>query len=143
MGHWLQRLGQPGRGRVVEVSLEQLQAENRTIETPHGPALGTSYRWPGGQYCAIHTPHGLVGCGIYDVHTAGEFGIAIAIARGTPAKPLVVPEDLFDAKIVDLSEPARRLGICEGMTGLEAVGKLLAAGDPAHSPARGQAEGTG
>lgn len=101
------------------------QAVQRTLQTPHGPAIGASYRWPGGQYCAIHTTRGLVGCGIFDVHIASEFGMAVAIARGTPAKPLVEPEDLFQAKIADVSEPARQLGIEPGMTGMEALAKLL------------------
>lgn len=101
------------------------QANQRTIHTPQGDAIGTSYRWPGGQYCAIHTGRGLVGCGIYDVGVAGEFGMAVAIARGTPANPLCEPEDLFDAKIVEVSEPARQLGITPGMTGKEALAKLL------------------
>jgi uncharacterized protein YunC (DUF1805 family) len=102
------------------------EAHHRTLETAYGPALGASYRWPTGQYCAIHTNRGFIGCGIYDVHVAGEFGIAVAIAKGTPAKPLCVPEDLYQAKIVEVSEPARLLGIAPGMTGLEALGKLLA-----------------
>ncbi|HEX5443653.1 MAG TPA: DUF1805 domain-containing protein [Pirellulales bacterium] len=101
------------------------QATQRTLETPHGPAIGASYRWPGGQYCAIHTARGMVGCGIFDVHVAGEFGMAVAIAKGTPAKPLVEPEDLYPAKIVDVSGPARKLGIEPGMTGLEALARLL------------------
>src|SRR5947207_2402449 len=42
-----------------------------------------------------------VGCGIYDIKTAAEFGQAIAIARGTPQNPRVNPEDLFAAEIVD------------------------------------------
>jgi uncharacterized protein YunC (DUF1805 family) len=102
-------------------------ARNEILNTPHGQALGTSYRWPGGQYCAIHTSRGIVGCGIYDVNIAGEFGMAVAIARGTPAKPLCEPEDLYEAKIVEASEPARKLGIEPGMTGMEALTKLLAA----------------
>ena len=102
-------------------------SRNDVIETPQGKVLGTSYRWPGGQYCAIHTNRGLVGCGIYDIHVAGEFGLAVAIAKGTPEVPLCEPEDLFEAKIVDVSQPARELGIEPGMTGLEAVGKLLSA----------------
>jgi uncharacterized protein YunC (DUF1805 family) len=102
-------------------------AENKIIETPNGRAVGSSYRWQGGQYCAIHTNRGLVGCGIYDVHVAGEFNLAVAIAKGTPEKPLCVPEDLFEAKIVDASQPALKLGIELGMTGREALDKLLAA----------------
>jgi uncharacterized protein YunC (DUF1805 family) len=101
-------------------------ARNEVLHTPHGEALGTSFRWPGGQYCAIHTSRGLVGCGIYDVAVAGEFGLVVAIARGTPARPLCEPEDLYQAKIVEVSEPARKLGIEPGMTGLEALAKLLA-----------------
>ena len=104
------------------------QASQRIIDTPFGQALGNSFRWQGGQYCAIHTQHGLVGCGIYDVRIAGEFGQAVAIARGTPQKPLCEPEDLFEAKIVEVSRPAEALGILPGMTGIEAVHKLLQAG---------------
>lgn len=102
------------------------QAVQRTLETPFGPAVGASYRWPGGQYCAIHTGRGIVGCGIFDVHVASEFGMAVAIAKGTPARPLCEPEDLYQAKIVAVSEPARQLGITPGMTGTEALEKLLA-----------------
>ncbi len=103
----------------------------RTISRPmqfkNGVAIGISNRWQQGQYCTILTEAGIVGCGIYDVKTAGEFGQAVAIARGTPAQPLVDPEDLLDAKIVDVTPQARTLGVQIGMTGGEAVERLLAA----------------
>jgi len=102
-------------------------SRNEVLETPHGQVVGTSYRWPGGQYCAVHTDRGLVGCGIYDVNVAEEFGLAVAIAKGTPENPLCEPEDLYEARIVAASAPARELGIEPGMTGLEAIGKLLSA----------------
>ena len=102
---------------------------SRPLQFKNGCAIGISNRWHKGQYCMILTEAGLVGCGIYDVKTAGEFGQAIAIARGTPEKPLVDPEDLFGAKIVDLTPRARELGIQVGMTGREAVEILLAAHD--------------
>ena len=101
---------------------------SRPIQFTNGCAVGISNRWHKGQYCVIMTEAGLVGCGIYDVKTAGEFGQAIAIARGTPQNPLVNPEDLFDAKIVDATPRAKELGIQIGMTGREAVELLLAAG---------------
>lgn len=100
---------------------------SRPLQFRNGCAIGMSNRWQQGQYCSILTAAGIVGCGIYDVHTAGEFGQAIAIARGTPAKPLVEPEDLFDAKIVDATPKAKSLGITIGMTGREAVELMLAA----------------
>lgn len=101
-------------------------ANQRTLETPHGQAIGASYRWDGGQYCAIHTAKGIVGCGIYDIACANEFGMAIAIAKGTPANPLREPEDLYEAEIVAASDAAANLGITTGMTGMEALAKMLA-----------------
>jgi uncharacterized protein YunC (DUF1805 family) len=98
----------------------------RPIQFKNGCAIGISNRWNKGQYCTILTAAGMVGCGIYDVKIAGEFGQAVAIARGTPQKPLVEPEDLFEAKIVEMSAPAEKLGIRPGMTGREAVELLLA-----------------
>jgi uncharacterized protein YunC (DUF1805 family) len=100
---------------------------SRPIQFKNGCAIGISNRWAKGQYCTILTEAGLVGCGIYDVKTAAEFGQAVAIARGTPQNPLVNPEDLFDAKIVEATPQARALGIQVGMTGREAVELLLAA----------------
>jgi len=70
---------------------------------------------------------GIVGCGIYDLRTAEEFGQAIAIARGTPQQPLCDPEDLLDARIVDVTRQAAEAGVKVGMTGREAVECLLGA----------------
>ena len=104
---------------------------SRPLQFKNGCAVGVSNRWHKGQYCTILTEAGLVGCGIYDVKVAAEFGQAVAIARGTPQKPLVNPEDLFEAKIVEATPQAQGLGIKIGMTGREAVEKLLAAGSKA------------
>jgi uncharacterized protein YunC (DUF1805 family) len=103
------------------------RSTQRTMSFDHGRALGISNRWNRGQYCTILTPAGLVGCGIYDVKIAAEFGQAVAICRGTPAKPLVEPEDLLPAKIVEATPQAQALGIRPGMTGKEAVELLLQA----------------
>lgn len=103
----------------------------RSISTPmqfqNGSAIGISNRWHKGQYCVILTPAGLVGCGIYDMKTPAEFGQAIAIARGTPQNPLVDPEDLLEARIVDATPQAKAMGIQIGITGREAVELMLAA----------------
>jgi uncharacterized protein YunC (DUF1805 family) len=107
-------------------------AEQRTIETPFGPVIGHSIAWNGGQYCAVHTARGVVGCGIYDVAVADEFGMAFAIAKGTPEQPLRQPEDLYEAKLVAVSKAAEQLGIRPGMRGIEAIEKMLS--DPAGEP---------
>ncbi len=101
------------------------KAEQRLLETPYGEAIGAAYRWEGGQYCVIHTANGLVGCGVFSIECADEFNMAFAIAKGTPQAPLLEPEDLYDAKIVAASKAAQQMGISTGMTGLEAVEKML------------------
>jgi uncharacterized protein YunC (DUF1805 family) len=99
--------------------------EDRVIETEYGRCIGHRAQWQGGQYCALLTNRGIVGCGAYDVACLEGFGQLVAIARGTPEHPLVYPEDLFDAKIVALTSHARRAGVREGMTGKEALRVLL------------------
>jgi uncharacterized protein YunC (DUF1805 family) len=100
---------------------------SHAMQFKNGCAIGISNRWHKGQYCVILTAAGLVGCGIYDMKTPAEFGQALAIARGTPQKPLVNPEDLLDARIVDATPQAKALGIEIGMTGREAVELMLTA----------------
>jgi catechol 2,3-dioxygenase-like lactoylglutathione lyase family enzyme/uncharacterized protein YunC (DUF1805 family) len=104
---------------------------HRQLQFENGTAIGISNRWEKGQYCSILTPRGIVGCGIYDLETPAEFDQAIAIAKGTPACPLVEPEDLFDARIVGVTPKAQGYGIRVGMTGREAVERMLGAPAPA------------
>jgi len=103
------------------MSTQQLTSRNDVLQFPFGDCIGTSFQWPGGQYCAIHTDRGLVGCGLYDCGIASQFGYAVAIARGTPSHPLREPEDLLDAVIVETSDAALSMGIQAGMTGREAL----------------------
>ena len=106
------------------------RVDQREMSFAGGTAIGMSQKWIGGQCCAIQTAAGIVGCGIYALDVPAEFGQAIAIARGTPANPLSEPEDLLDAKIVGCTPKAESLGIRYGMTGREAVEKMLAAHQP-------------
>jgi catechol 2,3-dioxygenase-like lactoylglutathione lyase family enzyme/uncharacterized protein YunC (DUF1805 family) len=110
---------------------------HREMQFEHGRAIGISNRWDKGQYCSILTAAGIVGCGIYDLETPAEFGQAIAIAKGTPACPLVEPEDLLNARIVGVTPKATSHGIRIGMTGREAVEMLLQAQPSAPAPSAG------
>ncbi len=101
------------------------RTSHRELAFDHGTAIGMSHRWHRGQYCSILTKAGIVGCGIYDLETAAEFDQAIAIAKGTPEQPLCEPEDLFDASIVGVTPKAEEYGITIGMSGKEAVERLL------------------
>ncbi len=100
---------------------------SRELKFANGTAIGVSNRWNKGQYCSILTEAGIVGCGIYDLETAAEFSLAIAICKGTPAKPLVEPEDLYESKIVGATPQAEAMGIRKGITGKEAVELMLRA----------------
>ncbi|MGI9466209.1 MAG: DUF1805 domain-containing protein [Rubripirellula sp.] len=99
----------------------------QSLQFENGCATGMSHRWKNGQYCSIMTATGIVGCGIYNLATAGEFGQAIAIAKGTPQHPLVNPDDLLEASITAATPQALALGIKPGMSGRAAVELMLAA----------------
>lgn len=77
-------------------------------------------------HCALHTSRGVVGCGIFDLACADAFSMAFAVCRGTPEHPLREPEDIYAAKVTAVSAAAAKMGISTGMTGLEAVEKMLA-----------------
>lgn len=99
--------------------------EIKDVVTPYGKAKGLSAEWENGQYCAILTPKGQIGCGIYDLDVMEEFGSVGAIAKGTTKKPLRKPEDLLNAKIVGVTPKASKYGIKIGMTGKEALELLF------------------
>ncbi len=107
------------------MSIEQLKARQEILLFEEGAALGCSYRWPGGQYCVIHTDRGVIACGLYDCNIATRFQYVVAVARGTPEHPLSEPEDLLSATIVEVSQPGIELGIHAGMRGREALSILL------------------
>ena len=116
-------------GGLVELEQEQPggSSTSRVLSVASGRAVGMSNKWGGGQYCSILTGVGLVGCGIYNTDVADEFGFAFALCKGTPASPLVEPEDLYKAKVSITSKAARDMGITHGMTGAEALDVMLIA----------------
>jgi len=121
-------LSESAEGTAMATTVGPLpRTTSRLLRFAGGTAIGISNRWHQGQYCAILTEAGIVGCGIYSMETPAHFGQAIAIAKGTPAHPLTEPEDLFDAKIVEATPQALALGVAIGMTGREATEKMLAA----------------
>lgn len=109
------------------MEIEYPRSVRRIMQFANGSAIGTSDVWRHGEYCKILTASGLVGCAIFNLDVAAEFGDSLAIAKGKPGTPLVEPEDLLDAPIVGVSPAAHALGVRVGMTGREAVEQFLAA----------------
>ncbi len=101
-------------------------SEVKTKTMMEGRATGVSVRWQGGQFCFIAADKGIVGCGIFSPEVIEEFGMAVALAKGTPERPLVEPEDLLPATIIMVSKAAEDMGVTLGMTGETALKKLLA-----------------
>ena len=87
-------------------------------------ATGLQAAGEGGQFVIIVAARGLVACGIVDPAVSERFGFAVAIARGTPERPLVTPEDLLEARIAEVTPGAAKLGVAAGMTGREALERL-------------------
>jgi uncharacterized protein YunC (DUF1805 family) len=73
----------------------------------------------------IVAPKGLVACGAIDIEVMEKFNFAVTVSEGTPEHPLVTPDDLLKAKVMKLTKRAEELGIKIGMTGKEALGKLV------------------
>jgi uncharacterized protein YunC (DUF1805 family) len=80
--------------------------------------------WNGGQFVLIIAPKGLVACGVVDPAVMNRFGAAVAVARGTPQRPLVTTDDLLAAPIAEVTDSAAALGIAPGMTGAAALERL-------------------
>ncbi|KXA99067.1 hypothetical protein AKJ40_04045 [candidate division MSBL1 archaeon SCGC-AAA259M10] len=96
-----------------------------TVEVETGYATGLSVQWADGQFVVIVSDNGVLACGAIDVEVMEEFDNVIAVAEGTPEKPLVMPEDLLNAKISRTTGKAEAMGIKPGMSGKEALEKML------------------
>ncbi len=99
------------------------------VKTEGAPASGLSVKWNDGQLVVIICPVGLVACAAIDVEVMEEFNFAVAVAHGTPQKPLVEPEDLLEAKISNVTKKASLMGITAGMSGKEALEIMTSKGD--------------
>lgn len=101
-----------------------MSVEITSVQGKLHAATGLSVTWEEGQYVMIIAEKGLVACGIVDMAVATKFSFAVAVADGTPEKPLVTVDDLLEATVSEVTEKAASLGVTVGMTGKEALEKL-------------------
>ncbi len=64
----------------------------------------------------IRSSLGMLACGYIKVETAEKLGDALAIVTGVSSY-----DDMLHKNVVAVSSAAKALGICEGMSGLEAL----------------------
>jgi len=94
------------------------------VASKNAACLGLMVSWEGCQFVMIVADKGLVSCGVIDNAVMERFSAAIAIARGTPEKPLRTVDDLLSARIADVTTKAAEYGVAVGMTGEEALSLL-------------------
>ena len=68
----------------------------------------------------IRAAHGLLGCGYISVDTAAKVGDALAVVSGVSSY-----EDMLHASVKAVSPAAEALGVSPGMTGRDALLKML------------------
>ena len=68
----------------------------------------------------IRAAHGLLGCGYVSVDTAAKVGDALAVVSG-----IANYEDMLHASVKAVSPAAEALGVRPGMTGRDALLKML------------------
>ena len=70
----------------------------------------------------VVTPHGLVGCGFFAMDTFAKMGMAGAKVAGVSTL-----EELLAGKVSAVSPAAEQMGVAAGMTGEEAVLRMMQA----------------
>ena len=93
---------------VEEIKLEKGSALGLKLDMEHAPLL------------VIRVAKGFVMCGYLNVEVANKLGDAAVRVTGVRTF-----EDVLNAKAVDVSEAAKKLGITIGMPAREALEKML------------------
>lgn len=90
------------------------------VKLTNGTAEGYEIQFPKANLVFALTKKGYVMCGYLNIATADKLGDIAAIVRGVKTV-----DDLLKAKIVEVSEAAKKIGIELGMTGGSALEKML------------------
>tara|TARA_Y100000310_G_scaffold334862_1_gene415562 strand:- start:1152 stop:1436 length:285 start_codon:yes stop_codon:yes gene_type:complete len=68
----------------------------------------------------IKAPKGFLGCSYFNIDTANKISEAVAIVTGVKTF-----DDMLNTTVIQASNKAKELNITEGMTGKEALEKML------------------
>jgi uncharacterized protein YunC (DUF1805 family) len=93
---------------IEEIKLENGSALGLKMDMEHAPLL------------VIRTAKGFVMCGYLNIDVANKLGDVAVRVSGVKSF-----EDVLNARAVDVSEAARKLGITVGMQAREALSRML------------------
>lgn len=91
-----------------------------TINFQKGTGLGLNFDMHNAPIIIIKADKGFVMCGYLDINAANKLGDAAAKVKGVNTF-----EDVLNAEIIEVSLPAKELGIDTGITGKEALEKMF------------------
>lgn len=94
------------------------------VKLTGGTAIGTMVELPKTRVLIISTQKGYIMCGVLNVPELDRLHPERKIIAGRIVGVRQI-EDLLDAKVVETTSEAKRLGIKEGMTGREALEKMF------------------
>lgn len=80
---------------------------------------------PFGSFMFAVAKDAILTCGAFDAEVLDHFGFLMARVRGTEEHPLKEFEDMLCAKVDRYTTKARALGVVEGISGLEALRRML------------------
>jgi uncharacterized protein YunC (DUF1805 family) len=83
-------------------------------------AMGVEVALPKAPLVLVYGPQGFVMCGYLAIETADKLGVAAALVRGVASV-----NDLLEAPIQGVSRAAAAKGVTSGMTGRDALKKLI------------------
>lgn len=90
------------------------------INIKNGTGLGLIFDMNNAPIIVIKANKGFVMCGYLDINAANKLGDAAAKVKGVNSF-----EDVLNAEIIEVSLPAKELGIDTGITGKEALEKMF------------------
>ena len=93
--------------------MDQVQLDGHALDAVTFPTQNT-------KILVIRAPRGLLGCGYISAETATKVGDALAIVSGVANY-----DDMLNAVVKAVSPAAEALGVRPGMTGADALRKLL------------------
>ena len=80
---------------------------------------GVRIATPNSALLVIAGARGLLGCGYLNCAIGSKLGDAVAVVRGVKSF-----EDMLEAAVAEVSDPAAVLGVTVGMTGREALERM-------------------